>query len=43
MKLKCPECGGEMNFEGYRPLFPTCTECGESFHIEECQKVEDEE
>ena len=36
MKLKCPECGGEMSFEGYRPLFPKCLECGENFHVEEC-------
>ncbi|MFB6242105.1 MAG: hypothetical protein ABEJ36_04900 [Candidatus Nanosalina sp.] len=35
-KLNCPECGGEMEWEGYRPLFPTCSECGESFHVNLC-------
>ncbi len=37
MKIRCPECGGEMSWEGYRPLFATCTECGESFHVDECE------
>jgi uncharacterized protein (DUF983 family) len=36
LKLKCPECGGDMTFNGYRPLFPECTECGENFHVEDC-------
>jgi uncharacterized protein (DUF983 family) len=34
----CPECGGEMSFDGYRPLFPSCVKCGETFHYEECVK-----
>jgi len=36
MELICPECGGEMSFNGYRPLFPECRECGEKVYIEEC-------
>jgi len=40
MKLECPECGGDMMFEGYRPLFPTCEECGENFYIEDCKREE---
>jgi uncharacterized protein (DUF983 family) len=35
-KLLCPECGGRMSFEGYRPLFPVCLDCGENFYYEEC-------
>lgn len=38
MKFRCPDCGGEMAFEGYRQLFPTCTECGETFYIEDCER-----
>ncbi|MFB6175193.1 MAG: hypothetical protein ABEJ87_04420 [Candidatus Nanohalobium sp.] len=41
MTYFCPECGGQMAFKGYRPLFPTCTECGQTFHIDEC--VEEDE
>lgn len=25
-----------MSFQGYRPLFPVCTDCGENFHIDDC-------
>gem|GEM_PF-1613353 len=35
-KVHCPECGGEMSFDGYRALFPSCVKCGETFHYEEC-------
>jgi uncharacterized protein (DUF983 family) len=38
MKIICPNCGGEMSYQGYRQLFPTCNDCGESFHIDECEK-----
>ncbi|MFB6208574.1 MAG: hypothetical protein ABEJ56_00370 [Candidatus Nanohaloarchaea archaeon] len=34
--LKCPECGGEMSFQGYRALFPECLECGETSFIGKC-------
>ena len=37
-RLSCPECGGEMQWEGYRPLFPTCSDCRETFHIEDCER-----
>lgn len=43
MNLTCPECGGEMSFNGYRPLFPECRECGETIHIDECKAKEDSE
>lgn len=36
MKLECPECGGEMEWNGYRPLFPVCSECGKVSHVDEC-------
>jgi endogenous inhibitor of DNA gyrase (YacG/DUF329 family) len=39
MKLECPECGGEMEWQGYRPLFPTCSDCGKSFHVDDCGRV----
>ncbi len=42
MELGCPECGGEMKFNGYRPLFPECEECGKTFHIDECEKLDAE-
>lgn len=38
---RCPDCGSEMGFEGYRPLFPTCGECGKSFHLEECVRSDE--
>lgn len=38
MKLECPSCGAEMAWNGYRPLFPECTECGETHHVEECKR-----
>jgi len=41
IKLKCPECDGEMSFEGYRPLFPTCTDCGENFHVKDCVRADE--
>ncbi|MFB6214042.1 MAG: hypothetical protein ABEJ07_05780 [Candidatus Nanohaloarchaea archaeon] len=37
-ELRCPECGGRMEFSNYRPMFPTCSECGESFHLDECER-----
>ncbi|WP_256727648.1 hypothetical protein [Candidatus Nanohalobium constans] len=40
MKLKCPECGGQMTFKGYRPLFPECTECGKNFHVKDCKNTQ---
>lgn len=38
MELSCPDCGGGMEFRGYRPLFPVCTECGKRFHVDECRE-----
>ncbi|WEL23291.1 hypothetical protein HBNXNv_0436 [Candidatus Nanohalovita haloferacivicina] len=40
MDLKCPECGGEMSFQGYRPLFPKCTSCEKNFHVDDCVREE---
>jgi len=41
MIILCPECGGEMSFNGYRPLFPECRECGAKKHIDKCRIEED--
>ena len=35
-ELRCPDCGGEMSFQGYRALFPECIECGRISHIDKC-------
>ncbi|MFB6245402.1 MAG: hypothetical protein ABEJ03_03585 [Candidatus Nanohaloarchaea archaeon] len=40
MSYFCPDCGGEMEYQGYRMLFLTCIECGETFHIDECETEE---
>ncbi|MFB6191505.1 MAG: hypothetical protein ABEJ64_03685 [Candidatus Nanohaloarchaea archaeon] len=42
-ELRCPECGGRMEFSNYRPMFPECSECGETFYIEDCDSVENED
>ncbi|MFB6292185.1 MAG: hypothetical protein ABEI58_02215 [Candidatus Nanohaloarchaea archaeon] len=39
--VRCPECGGEMVWNGYRPLFPACPDCGRSFHVDDCELEED--
>lgn len=36
MRLSCADCGGEMVWKGYRPLFPECGDCGKSFHVDDC-------
>lgn len=38
MAYFCPECGGEMYWNGYRPLFPTCEDCGKTFYLDDCEK-----
>ncbi len=39
--VKCPECGGKMVWNGYRPLFPSCKDCGKSFHVDDCEVEKD--